>query len=69
VSYEVNGEEGPSVSRARICEPYVALVRVDGSVLIYKVDSTNLELAEEDREEIIKASSFSFRVIHQLKRN
>lgn len=44
---EETGEEGPAISRARVCDPYVMLLRVDNSVVLYKLDKS-MELQEED---------------------
>jgi len=48
---EETGEEGPAIVNAKILDPYVILLRVDGSVLVYKLDKS-MELAEEGREDI-----------------
>ncbi|KAL7273267.1 mRNA cleavage and polyadenylation factor subunit [Rhizina undulata] len=55
---EETGEEGPNIVRARVCDPYVLLVRADGSVIFYKVDMTNLELTEEERRGPLKTTKF-----------
>ncbi|PWW76051.1 hypothetical protein C7212DRAFT_280229 [Tuber magnatum] len=54
---EETGEEGPSVHRARVCDPYVLLIKVDGSAAVYRMDSANLELAEE-RTDAIKFNKY-----------
>jgi hypothetical protein len=43
---EETGEEGPAIVKARILDPYVILLRVDGSMVVYKLDKSK-ELAEE----------------------
>jgi hypothetical protein len=52
---EETGEEGPAIVKARILDPYVILLRVDGSMVVYKLDKSK-ELAEEKPD--IKVSSF-----------
>lgn len=42
---EETGEEGPAILKAKICDPYVMLLRIDGSVVVYKLDE-GLELVE-----------------------
>lgn len=49
---EETEEEGPNVHRARVCDPYVLLIKVDGSAAVYKMDSANLELGEERADAI-----------------
>lgn len=47
------GEDGPAILKAKICDPYVILLRVDGSVVIYKLDkSLELEKVEGGRIEV-----------------
>jgi len=45
------GEEGPAIVNAKILDPYLILLRVDGSVLVYKLDKS-MELAEEESKGI-----------------
>ncbi|RPA99318.1 hypothetical protein L873DRAFT_1684282 [Choiromyces venosus 120613-1] len=54
---EETGEEGPNVHRARVCDPYVLLIKVDGSAAVYKVDSANLELFNKYQSGCIYAST------------
>jgi cleavage and polyadenylation specificity factor subunit 1 len=68
VSYQESGEEGPNVNRARICDPYVLLIRIDGSVLIYKVDLANLELAEEERGPKLKSTKYLSGCVYPARR-
>jgi cleavage and polyadenylation specificity factor subunit 1 len=56
---EETGEDGPSIIKASICDPYVVLLRVDGSVVIYKLDKS-MELAEEDKDGIKVSLSCDF---------
>ena len=46
---EETGEEGPVIVKAKIVDPYVMLLRGDGSVVVYRLNKS-MELAEEDRE-------------------
>jgi cleavage and polyadenylation specificity factor subunit 1 len=48
---EETGEDGPNIVKAKILDPYVILLRVDGSVVVYKLDKS-MELAEEERDGI-----------------
>lgn len=45
------GEDGPAIVKAKICDPYVILLRADGSVVVYKLDKS-LELAKVDGRSI-----------------
>ncbi|KAF8542072.1 CPSF A subunit region-domain-containing protein [Trichophaea hybrida] len=46
---EETGEDGPAIVKAKILDPFVILLRVDGSVVVYKLDKS-MELAEEERD-------------------
>lgn len=65
---EETGEEGPNVVRARVADPYVLLVRVDGSVVVYRVDKGNLELVEEERGERVKSGRYSSGCIYVARK-
>lgn len=65
---EDTGEEGPNVVRARVYDPYVLLVRIDGSVVIYRVHKGNLELVEEERGDRLKSSKYSSGCIYAAKK-
>jgi cleavage and polyadenylation specificity factor subunit 1 len=53
---EETGEDGPAIVKANILDPYVVVLRVDGSVVVYKLDKS-MELAEEERDGIKVSSS------------
>ena len=48
---EETGEDGPAIVKATILDPYVVVLRMDGSVVVYKLDKS-MELAEEERDGI-----------------
>jgi cleavage and polyadenylation specificity factor subunit 1 len=45
------GDDGPAIAKAKVCDPYVILMRVDGSIVVYKLHKS-MELEEERREGI-----------------
>ena len=44
---EETGEDGPPVRAAKVCDPYVVLLRDDQTVDVHKLDK-DMELAPED---------------------
>lgn len=44
---EETGEDGPAILKAKICDPYVMLLKIDGSVAIWKCAAKDLELQEQ----------------------
>ncbi|KAI5780511.1 CPSF A subunit region-domain-containing protein, partial [Geopyxis carbonaria] len=44
---DADGEDGPAIVKAKVCDPYLVLLRVDGSVNVHKLDK-NMEMAEQD---------------------
>jgi hypothetical protein len=57
-----DGDDGPAIVKAKVCDPYLVLLRVDGSVNVYKLDK-NMELAEQDVEPLKVAIHSSERYI------
>lgn len=63
---EETGEDGPPVISAKVCDPYVVLLKEDKTIQIHKLDKKDMELVPEDTSALLEvrvASTHPRRVI------
>ncbi|KAA8909184.1 CPSF A subunit region-domain-containing protein [Sphaerosporella brunnea] len=61
---EETGEDGPPIVKARVLDPWVILLRADGSMVVYKLDKS-MELAEE--KDGIKGAKFKSASLYKAR--
>ncbi|TGZ84791.1 hypothetical protein EX30DRAFT_356919 [Ascodesmis nigricans] len=63
---EETGEDGPAILKAKICGSYVVLLKIDGSVAIWKCSEKDLELHELTDHGDLKDESFASGSLYHL---